>query len=352
MIIKKEFREFFLRNVKVTAGVKVDQEVNFPLTYNIIGKGSVFNRFLQNHFPSETVFRKLFESLTFKLNVEDTADINNQGLVRLASDQEALDRTEAGAGQFSNVIRPSHLPNIVNPTIGVNDIIDSTNTLKGITFQSISTYISTRFKRDFSVEVARDKSIVLNNSTQKIELDGDNNTPGNNKFYGTDATGIKGFFPILIKTYILDSYASAIGLTNTNGSSVATNMYACILLANKLRVNGDEVKIESVFDYTLGIVYLSLYVDTVLVYTYSFSDLNPAKVTSNYTIVYLGSTQILTIIDIEIYNPPLNTLQKFKHSMVSSFDPTINNTLVLKVTNGSSSTGINIKRAKTTLNLV
>lgn len=38
------------------------------------------------------------------------------------------------------------------------------------------------------------KSIVLDNTTQKIQLQGDSANPGSNKYYGTDNTGTKGFY--------------------------------------------------------------------------------------------------------------------------------------------------------------
>lgn len=107
----KEFREFFLRNIKVITGSKKDQENNFPTKYTVKGK-SVFNRFLKGHYPSESVFQKLFESLTFKLNQEDTATENVQGLVKRTVDQDAINRVSRLSG-FTTVIEPHQLPEII-----------------------------------------------------------------------------------------------------------------------------------------------------------------------------------------------------------------------------------------------
>ena len=91
MAIIKEFREFFLRNIKLPTGTKKDQEPNVAVTYTAIIDGvskTVYNRFLKHNYPSEDVFKKLFESITFKLNTEDTATTSEQGLVKIATDNQ------------------------------------------------------------------------------------------------------------------------------------------------------------------------------------------------------------------------------------------------------------------------
>ena len=91
MAIIKEFREFFLRNIKLPTGTKKDQEANVAVTYTAIIDGvskTVYNRFLKHNYPSEDVFKKLFESITFKLNTEDTATTSEQGLVKIATDSQ------------------------------------------------------------------------------------------------------------------------------------------------------------------------------------------------------------------------------------------------------------------------
>lgn len=101
MSITKEFREFFLRNVKVPTGTKKDQEINFATQYTAILNGiskTVYNRFLKDNYPSEDVFKKLFESVTFKLNTEDTATASQQGLVEIATDNEVVLGTNTYGG--------------------------------------------------------------------------------------------------------------------------------------------------------------------------------------------------------------------------------------------------------------
>lgn len=84
MSVIKEYREFYLRNQQVNSGNKADKELGFSVDY-IIQNKSVYNRFLKGNYPSEEVFKKLLESLTFKLNIEDTAKETEQGLVKLST---------------------------------------------------------------------------------------------------------------------------------------------------------------------------------------------------------------------------------------------------------------------------
>lgn len=110
----KEFREFFLRNTPVNSGTKKDQEVGYPTQYTILtpsGSKNVFNRFLKNHYPSEGVFRKLYESIAFKLNPEDTASDSVQGLVKIASDVDAKANQTYSDG-FKRAAQPSQLPTV------------------------------------------------------------------------------------------------------------------------------------------------------------------------------------------------------------------------------------------------
>jgi len=141
MPIYKEYREWFLRHTQVNTGTKIDQEVGFPLQYIITGKGNVFNRFLKGDFPTENVFKKLFESVAFKLNVEDTASQTAQGLVRIATDVEAEGRTDNGANTFENVVKPHQLPEVVVNDV-LTDVVLATNTNNGLTVKTIRRIIS------------------------------------------------------------------------------------------------------------------------------------------------------------------------------------------------------------------
>jgi len=108
----KEFREFFLREVPVFVGSKKDQEINYPTKYQATIDGVlkiVYNRFLKGHYPTEDIFKKLFESITFKLNNEDTATSTQQGLVELATFTELANGTDVSANGYSLVVIPSQI---------------------------------------------------------------------------------------------------------------------------------------------------------------------------------------------------------------------------------------------------
>ena len=111
----KEYREFFLRSNSVNSGVKKDQEVGFPATHFINVNGVlklVGNRFLDGHYPKGDVFSKLFESITFKLNPEDTATETEQGLVSIATHNEVIAGTNLDSNDFQLVVSPKDVPYI------------------------------------------------------------------------------------------------------------------------------------------------------------------------------------------------------------------------------------------------
>jgi len=117
MSIIKEYREFFLRAIQVPIGTKADKQINYPAQYQVTdinGKQIMaFNRFLKEHFPSEDVFKKLFESIAFKINPEDTATVSQQGLVRIVTGEGIVAREDVildGTETFATVVVPSTLP--------------------------------------------------------------------------------------------------------------------------------------------------------------------------------------------------------------------------------------------------
>ena len=129
----KEFREFFLRHIQVNSGSKPDQQVNYPLQYTIVKSGqtfTVFNRFLQDDVPSEDVFKKLFQSITFKLNYEDTATSSLQGLAKRASDLEVIDRqpTAEYLDLMTRFVQPGQIPQVIGNNVLSTSIIDNGTT--------------------------------------------------------------------------------------------------------------------------------------------------------------------------------------------------------------------------------
>lgn len=128
----KEFREFFLRNTAVNAGAKRDQETGFPTQYLIDGVLK-YNRFLKGDYPNEDVFKKLFESIPFKLNPEDTATTLIQGLLKLATDADAIASTETWTDNVSRAVTTYQLPVTIADAIPGNVVVTVTPTVDTLT---------------------------------------------------------------------------------------------------------------------------------------------------------------------------------------------------------------------------
>lgn len=136
----KEFREFFFRHTQVNSGVVPDQETGFALQYTIIKNGVstlVYNRLLKDDFPSEAVYRKLLESITFKLNPADTATNSLQGIVKTAADLDVINRnpTLSYIDQMKRVVQPGQVPRVIG-----NNVVEGTEIDNGTTRQTYKVY--------------------------------------------------------------------------------------------------------------------------------------------------------------------------------------------------------------------
>lgn len=129
MSVIKEVREFFLRHTKQNIGSKKDREYNYPLRYDVTIGGvivSVYNRFIKGDYPSQGIFEKLFNSITFKLNVEDTAKTTEQGLVKKATLAQIVARTDNDSG-YTLGVTPAQLPQVTGST-GITVVASQTAT--------------------------------------------------------------------------------------------------------------------------------------------------------------------------------------------------------------------------------
>lgn len=193
MVNSKEFREFFLRHVTVTSGTKPDQETGFPISY-YIGSTPVYNRFLKNDYPTENVFKKLFASITFKLNKEDTAKLDQQGLTKIATDDQSVNRTDNSISDYTAMVVPHQLPEIINDLAVSGDVVIDTVNKNGITITRVARTVSGQLRLIYKVTPYIGDSITI--VGDKLELVNDSNTPGNYFYYGTDAGGLKGWFDL------------------------------------------------------------------------------------------------------------------------------------------------------------
>lgn len=348
----KEYREFFLRNVAVTSGAKKDQETGYPLQYIITGIGSVFNRFLKSNYPSEDVNKKLFESITFKLNPEDTANLIEQGLVRVATDVEGIARTSSGAGVFTNVVKPHQLPDIVLTTDGSDTLIGTPVEVGGLKLSILTRLVSGLSWRNFKLEVNRDKSIVIEATSKKIELDGDLTSPGNSKLYGTNASGIKGWYAIPVQTLpiyysIYASYINSTGNNTGNGIGVYV-LHNENITASTLVDDGDEAKYELTGLYTdSGTIANGLWVNGILTRTFDTQSTDPVYQIIEYTIIYKGTNLAYLITKVHKYGDAGNSTEIYFDTI--AFDPTIANTVEYKVTTAIvGANQFSLKRAKLT----
>lgn len=197
----KEFREFFLRHNKVNTGSKPDKEFNYPLQYLVNGTKLVYNRFLKNDFPSEDVFKKLFESQTFKLNQEDTAKLTEQGLAKIATDANAESNTSNGSIDFTAVVVPHQLPEVI-VTDGVTESAPVVAEDGGMKVTTYRRTVAGLFRKVFKVEVNVQDSVVIDGTSKKVKLDGDVAAPSDGYYYGKES-GAKGWFDL--KTFISDA---------------------------------------------------------------------------------------------------------------------------------------------------
>lgn len=110
----QEYREFFIREEQQPTGVKADKELNFPVEHFVeTDKGIVkkYNRLLPKHISSIDVVKKFLSSITFKLNPEDKATVDTQGLVKLAND---VDINTINTNEYSKVLSTHQLPKFYN----------------------------------------------------------------------------------------------------------------------------------------------------------------------------------------------------------------------------------------------
>lgn len=139
--MKKEYREFFIREEQVNSGSKADQDVNFPISHMVntcSGIKEKFNRLLSKHYASDNVIKKLLLSIPFKLNPEDTASESEQGLVKAASDTDAALGTVHT--DYARSVLPHQLADIAGTyaenTYGVTkNYIDLAN---GVTYDNLT----------------------------------------------------------------------------------------------------------------------------------------------------------------------------------------------------------------------
>ena len=197
MSIQKEYREFFTRHIQINSGTKPDQETGFPLKY-FVGTREVFNRFLKDDYPSEKVFKKLFQSIAFKLNKEDTAKLTEQGLGKIATDAQSKNRSSNASIDFTAFVVPHQLTEVIHTSDGDTDSNIGSGTIGGgIFIQKMNRAIGSLSRLIYKLSIAVTNSLTINENGQ-VQLVNDIDTvpeenEGQEFFYGIDSEGNKGF---------------------------------------------------------------------------------------------------------------------------------------------------------------
>lgn len=298
MANEAEHKNFFIRDTQVNTGTTPDKEVGFPVEYLVKGVKK-FNRFLQGHVPSENVFKKLFNSIPFKLDKADTASSTVQGLVKKATDAQSITRLANPNTDFTIAVAPHQLPQIVLAT-DVNDTVISDSTDNGIKLSLLTRAISSISRRNYKIEVVTQNSVVINNSTKKIELSGDVGNPGNLYYYGTNNAGVKGFYaldiPILPvrKTQILSGNFAKTDNTLSIITST-TSSFTYEVLANKVYKIKAQLFINAspVGGVKFGCIVTGVVVSNMIVQVSYITDATPALNLSG-RLTTLGGTLDIT----------------------------------------------------------
>jgi hypothetical protein len=90
----------------------------------------------------------------------------------------------------------------------------------------------------------------LNESAGTVNLDGDSATPGNDKYYGTDGTGTKGFYDLPTGGGGFTVLATSVSPGSSTGGSVANDVFTYTLPANTVAATGNVLRIEVTYTTT------------------------------------------------------------------------------------------------------
>lgn len=140
MIAIPEFKQYFVTGsglpllpIDVTE-TPVVNEGSLP-KFKVVDGMTIGLIFLEDNEPSEEIYRKLFESITFKTNTSDRARTSNDplsvyngnpiaGLVQMSTDLEAKTGINGDVTKISRAVYPSQLPSVIATPIGLTKTFD------------------------------------------------------------------------------------------------------------------------------------------------------------------------------------------------------------------------------------
>lgn len=264
MSIIKEYREFFIRTINVNSGSKKDMELGFPTTTTKVdccgNIKTVGNRLLREHIATDDVIKKFLETIGFKLNIEDTSTLTEQGFVLKASDNDSASFLYVPPTSFTKAVLPHQLPEIEASTgITVTVVYYDVTLDDGTTYSTLS---------------AANASNNNYRPIYQISLSG-TSTGGNVELLHNDYTSAANLASAgdqLLASYSLDTstYLSSVGdkleirsqLKTEDIAGGSTRLIKC-------KIDGNEIFSES-FNVDIEIVELEIHITKTATGVYKY----------------------------------------------------------------------------------
>jgi len=164
-------------------------------------RGIAYNRFMQKNRPDEITFGRLFDSVPFINDSDDTAKTTEAGHIKVASDTDVKARKTftAFADGHRRAVQPEQLPTGVAGSTSV--IFDSVNNIYKLNGDVVAPgnlyYYGTNgagAKGYYTLAGSVSVKNSIEYETSSLQLKNDEAAPGNNHVYGTGDTGTKGWF--------------------------------------------------------------------------------------------------------------------------------------------------------------
>lgn len=218
--------------------------------------GALGKLFRTGNKPDEKAFKDLFSSILFFKESSDTASATTPGHSKNETDDRAKTRSAPHADNHSRFVQAHQLTNLT-----VYDADDDSNVHasttddveirgSGISITSIKRTIGSLFRRNFLIKVLTSKSVVI--SDHHVQLSGDEASPGNSKYYGTNASGTKGYHTLaptfVLKTTISDFNVIVNGVDDVDLDPIGFTIPSASSIA-MIFVNGVYMHKTNDFEY-------------------------------------------------------------------------------------------------------
>lgn len=159
--------------------------------------GNLGRLFKRGNKPDEQAFKDLLDSTLFKTESGDTANETDPGHVKAETDIRARRRDNPHSDGHIRAIQAHQLPELSVINVSIPEIRHAPTTDNmsvvgdGVEIKSIVRTISGKSRRNYIVMLRIRNSLEI--TSDYLQLKGDMNSPGNNKYYGTNSSGSKGY---------------------------------------------------------------------------------------------------------------------------------------------------------------